>query len=132
MHWIKGLVYFFSFLHLTSLFFPWVGIESRGVEIGGFASAGTTVFGKPGLFHLVLTLFFLVLISYKKPWSKRAAYFFGALNIAWAVRNYILISACSGGICPEKYTALYVLLFSSLLMMVAALFEGYGRKVDPF
>jgi hypothetical protein len=45
-----------------------------------------------------------------------------ALNISWAARNYFLISACAGGECPEKKTALYVVLVSSLVMLVAALF----------
>ncbi len=130
MHWTKGLLYLFAILLLSSLFFPWVGVESRGVEIGGFNSKGTTSYGKPGLFQLILTVLFLIFISINKVWAKRVAFFMGALNIAWAARNYILISACSGGICPEKYTAIYVLLFSSIALLILSFFADSKRKVD--
>ena len=100
------------------------------MEIGGFSSTGTSSYGKPGIFQLVLTILFVVFISINRIWTKRAAFFLGAMNIAWAVRNYILISACSGGICPEKYTAIYVLLFSSIALLILSFFADYKRKVD--
>ena len=53
-------------------------------------------------------------------WAKRTNIFIVAFNIAWAVRNYILLSRCYGGECPEKKTGLYLLLAASLVMMVAA------------
>jgi hypothetical protein len=130
MQLIKSLVFIVLIILIISLFFPWVGIESRGLEIGGFSSKGTKAFGKPGLFHLILSGFFVAFLLINKVWSKRFAYFFGALNLAWAVRNFSLISACSGGICPEKYIAIYVMLFSSLLLLPLSLFMDYGKKIE--
>ena len=130
MRIIKLLVILLWIALMICLFFPWVGVPTKDVEIGGFSSRGTNVYGKPGLFHVVLTSLFIVFLFIDKVWSKRIAYFFGALNVAWAIRNYSIISACSGGICPEKYLAVYVLLFSSLLMFFLSLFIDYGRTVD--
>jgi hypothetical protein len=42
--------------------------------------------------------------------------------MAWAIRNYFIISACRGGDCPEKYTSIYLLLLASFLMLLSALF----------
>lgn len=130
MRIIKILVVLLWITLMVSLFFPWVGVESKGVEIGGFHSKGTSVYGKPGLFHIVLAGIFIVFLFIDKVWSKRIAYFFGALNVAWAIRNFSIISACSGGICPEKFPAVYVLLFGSLLMFLLSLFIDYGRKIE--
>jgi hypothetical protein len=130
MRLIKILIILCWVALIVSLFFPWVGVESKGVEISGFSSKGTSVYGKPGLFHLILAGIFIVFLFIDKVWSKRIAYFFGALNVAWAIRNFSIISACSGGICPEKYAAVYVLLFSAVIMFVLSLFVDYGREVS--
>jgi hypothetical protein len=42
--------------------------------------------------------------------------------MAWAIRNYFIISACHGGDCPEKHNGIYLVLLASLLMLVSALF----------
>ncbi|HEX2609224.1 MAG TPA: hypothetical protein VHK91_17705 [Flavisolibacter sp.] len=103
---------------ILSCFFTWVTIPSRDITVSGFHSEGTS-FGKPGIFHMVLSALFIGFLLINRIWSKKVAFFIGAFNVAWATRNFIAISACSGGTCPEKHAALYMLLFSSVL---AALF----------
>src|SRR5687767_2361899 len=102
---------------ITSLFFPWITIESRNITVSGFESAGTK-FGKPGIIHLFFALSYIILLLVNRIWSLRAAIFFNALHMGWAIRNYVLISACSGGICPEKQPAIYLLVFFALMMLV--------------
>ena len=46
----------------------------------------------------------------------------GALNLAWAIRNYFIISACRGGDCPVKKIGLYIIVLASVVMLVTALF----------
>ena len=117
MKWI-GLIATLALI--AACFFPWVFIESKNITVTGVESVGTN-FGKPGYFHFFLSAFYLVFNFTPRIWAKRANLLVTAINIAWAVRNYFLISACSGGECPEKKMALYVVLISSLLMLVAAL-----------
>src|SRR6478672_4519609 len=69
-----------------------------------------------------LAVMYLLLTLIPRVWAKRWNLLIIALNIGWAARNYLIISACSGGECPEKKTALYIVLISSLVMLVAALF----------
>jgi hypothetical protein len=105
---------------IVACFFPWVFIESKNITVTGINSTGTT-FGKPGYFHFVLAGLYLILHFIPRLWAKRFNILVSALNIGWAARNYFLISACSGGECPGKKTALYVVIVSSLIMLVAAL-----------
>lgn len=106
---------------IGSCFYPWVIIESRQITISGFVS-DIPNYGKPGLFHVIISFFYLLFLLIGKAWSTRAAFFISALNIAWALRNFVAISACSGGICPSKQPALYILLASSILLTICTLF----------
>jgi hypothetical protein len=51
-------------------------------------------------------------------WAKRTNLFFCAFNLAWAIRNYILITMCREGDCPEKQTGIYLMMISSALMLL--------------
>jgi hypothetical protein len=117
---MKGLAVLMLAILTASLFFPWVTIESKHIVVSGFFAEGTS-FGKPGAFHVLLCCAYFIFLLIPKVWSVRAAFFISAINVAWAVRNYVAISSCYAGICPEKKPALYVLLFSSLLMAVFTL-----------
>ncbi len=110
---------------IAACFFPWATIESKHVVLTGF-DAGN--FQKPGLFNVVFTLIIILFLLLNKIWSFRAAFFLAAFNIAWTVRNFISISACSGGICPEKQLALYVVQISSILLLVFILFGGKKER----
>ena len=105
---------------IAACFSPWVFIESKNITVTGIESGGTS-FGKPGYFHFVLAAFYLVFHFTPRIWAKRLNLLVSVLNIGWAVRNYFLISACAGGECPQKKIGLYVILGSSLLMLLAAL-----------
>ena len=117
MKWVGLLA---AFALVIACFFPWVFIESKNITVTGIESTGTS-FGKPGFFHLVLVVFYIAFNFTPRIWAKRMNLLVVALNIGWAARNYFLISACAGGECPEKRVALYVVLVSSILMLIAAL-----------
>jgi len=117
MKWIGLLA---TIALVIACFLPWVFIDSKSITVTGIQSTGTN-FGKPGYFHLFLAVFYVVFNFFPRVWAKRFNILVATLNIAWAVRNYLLISACSGGECPEKKTALYIVLISSIVMLLAAL-----------
>ena len=121
MRWMKWVGLLSALLVIFSCFFPWVIIISKGITIRGVDSAGTN-FGKPGYFHLFLTFVFIVFNFIERIWAKRINIFVVAINLAWAIRNYIIISACQGGECPEKKAALYAVVLGSIAMLVTALF----------
>jgi len=108
-------------LLIISCFLTWVVIVSKNIIVTGVNAAGTN-FGKPGYFNLLMTLFFLAFTLIPKIWAKRINLLVTAMNLAWAVRNYFIITACRAGECPEKHTGIFLLLFASFLMLVSSLF----------
>ena len=118
MKWVGFLA---TIALIAACFFPWVFIESKNITVTGIQSAGTS-FGKPAYFHFVMAAFYLVFNFTPRIWAKRVNLLIVALNIGWTARNYFLISACAGGECPEKEVGLYIVVISSVAMMVVALF----------
>ena len=118
MKWV-GL--FAVILLIVSCFLPWVIIPSKNIVVSGVESTGTN-FGKPGYTHFVLSFFFIIFHFIPKLWAKRSNLLVVALNIAWAIRNYFIISMCREGDCPEKQIGLWLVMLASVLMLIAALF----------
>ncbi len=106
---------------IITCFIPWVYIQSKNITVSGFKADGTH-FGKPGLLHLLLSIFILTAFVLSKIWAKRVNVFLCAMNLAFAIRNYILITGCLAGECPEKKLGIFLVLSSSTIMMIAALF----------
>lgn len=121
MRWMKWAGFMAGCLLIVSCFLTWVIVVSKNIVITGIDTTGTS-FGKPGYLHIIFAGLFILLNLTPKIWAKRINLLIAAFNLAWAARNYFIISACQGGDCPEKHNGIYLLLVSSILMMVAALF----------
>lgn len=100
-----------------SCFQDWVFIEAIGKSITGMNTEGTN-YGRPGKLHVYLAGIAAVLFLLPTVWAKRINIFICAFNMAFAIRNYIIISMCSGGDCPVKETGLYLVLISSAMMLL--------------
>jgi hypothetical protein len=100
---------------------PWVVIESKGITVSGIDSTGTK-FGQPGYFHFILTGIFLFFHLMPRVWAKRANLAVTAINLAFAVRNYFIISLCEAGECPDKQAGIFLIVIASVLMLISALF----------
>jgi len=118
MKWVGVLA---AVLLIVSCFTPWVIIESKNITVSGIDSTGTN-YGKPGYFHFIMVFFFLLFSFIQKIWAKRFNLIVVGLNLAWAVRNYFVITACSGGECPVKQSGFWLMLLSSVLLLVASFF----------
>ena len=125
MKWIGILA---AVLLIISCCLTWVIIPSKNIVISGIDARGT-YFGKPGYFHFVTSFFFLLFTFIPRIWAKRSNLLVAALNLGWAIRNFLIITVCRGGECPEKHTAVYLILFASLLMLVSSMFpEGNSAR----
>ena len=112
---------------VAACFLPWITIESRGITITGIDTTGTA-FNKPGYFHFVWAGLYLFFLLFNKVWARRTAVVLAAFNVAWALRNFLLIPACAGGECPVKKAGLYLLLAASLAMFFTPLAEKSASK----
>lgn len=121
MRWMKWVGIAGAVLLILSCFLTWVVIPSKNILVTGVDASGT-YFGKPGYFSLLMTFFFLLFTLIPRIWAKRTNLLVTALNLAWAARNYFIISACRAGECPEKHSGIYLMLLASLAMLVSSLF----------
>lgn len=129
MRYMKWIGLASVILLVVSCFLPWVIITSQNIIVSGVDSTGTN-FGKPGYTHFVLSFFFIIFHFIPKLWAKRINLLIVALNIAWAIRNYFIISTCREGECPEKQIGLWLVLGASAIMLAAALFPDIELKED--
>ena len=127
MKYLKWLGLLAAILLIASCFFPWVLILSKNITITGIQSDGTN-FGKPGYFNLLMTGLYILFALTPRVWAKRANLIVVALNMAWSLRNYFMLTACEGGECPDTQPALYILLISSVIMFISALFPDTKLK----
>jgi hypothetical protein len=109
-----------SLIVIGACFIPWSYIPSLNATITGMYTA-TTDFGKPGILHIAFSLLAFILFLIPKLWSKRTNIFICAFNLAWAVKNYMLYSMCSAGDCQEKKAGIYIVLISSILMIIMSM-----------
>lgn len=105
---------------IATCFLPWSFIASQQLTVTGFHAQGTS-FGKPGLFNAMLSVVMILFFALPVLWAKRTNMFLAAMNLAWAFRNYLLVSSCMMGECPEKKPGLFILLFLAVLIQFMAL-----------
>ena len=98
-------------------YMPFVVIASEHIVITGLDS-GSTSFGKPGLMNIILSVVCMLLFATPKVWAKRMNVFIAAINFAWAIRNYLLLTTCNAGECPEKKLGLYLLLIACFIIQI--------------
>ncbi|HRP32952.1 MAG TPA: hypothetical protein PKV73_13725 [Agriterribacter sp.] len=108
-------------LVIVACYLPWMEIESLSKTLTGMDGQGTN-FGRPGKLHIIFGVICGIFFLLPLAWAKRINWFFCALGVAWALRNFMIYARCEMGTCPERKYGLYLVLFGSVLMLVAALF----------
>jgi hypothetical protein len=98
-------------------FMPWVYIAFIQTTVTGM-SADKTNFGHPGLMNIILCAMAIVLFITPRIWAKRMNLFIGAFNLAWSIRNFLLITQCELGDCPEKRPGIYLLFVLSVVLLL--------------
>ncbi len=110
-------------------FQPWVLIVSKNIIVTGM-NGGATNFGKPALMNLFVSVIAAVFFLVPSIMAKRANLFFCAFNLAWSLRDYIIVSTCRAGECPEQKFGLYLFMFYALLIMIAAFLPDVKLDTD--
>ena len=101
-------------------YIPWSYIPEKNIVVTGMSAPGT-MFGKPGLMHFVLGVPLVILFLIPKIWAKRINVFIGTINIAWCIRNYILLTTCDT-VCPHIKAGLILSMVLSSFILVMTFF----------
>jgi len=98
-------------------FIPWVYIASANITVTGMYAEGTA-FGRPGLVSITLGVVCAILFITPKVLAKRTNFFLATIGFAWAIKNYIVITSCFAGDCPEKKAGIFLQLAAAFIIMV--------------
>jgi hypothetical protein len=106
---------------------PWTYHADISTSFNGFYSE-KNMYGKPA--KLLLTFGGITTFCAFLPvlWLKRTAFLAGGLNVAYAIKNFLLFGSCYRGYCPEKQVGLFIMLMASLLIFVMAFFPDGKMK----
>ncbi|MGZ5135334.1 MAG: hypothetical protein ACXWCG_09295 [Flavitalea sp.] len=104
---------------VVSCFLPWTYHPDLDKTFTGFFSENN-VYGKPGKALIFFSLLALLCFSLHRVWAKRFNFFICAVLVAYAGRNFIIFSACYGGVCPEKKIGLWLMIISATLSLIMA------------
>jgi hypothetical protein len=81
-------------------------------------------YGRPGKFLVFFAVVILILMLLPKIWAKRTNLFLGAFTLAYAIKTYILFTSCYNAYCPEKKAGIYLMLFSTVIILLACVFPN--------
>ena len=70
----------------------------------------------------------MLLFLLPKIWAKRTNLFIAALGLAWSIRNFLLVTSCLMGECPEKKAGIFLLLLCAALVLLMTLFPKIELK----
>jgi hypothetical protein len=102
-------------------YLPWSYIPDGNIIVTGMSAPGT-VYGKPGLMHFTLGVVLIIFFLIPKVWAKRINLFIAAINLAWSIRNYILLATCFMGQCPEiKIGLIFSILLTAIIFAMTLL-----------
>jgi hypothetical protein len=110
-----GIILTLVLLFLTTQ--PLVIIESRHWLITGWKVADTN-FGQPGKFMMYMGIMNIILFALPILNAKRFNMAFAILNFSWTIRNFLVLSACSMGECPQKQWPLYACIVVSFAVLI--------------
>jgi hypothetical protein len=105
---------------IAACFLPWAYIASIQTTLTGLQTPNTTL-GKPGLLNVIFASISIILFIVPAVWAKRVNVFLGAFNLAWSLRNFILLGQCESGECPDKKIGIFVVLFFSVVLFIMTL-----------
>lgn len=112
---------------IISCFLPWAYYPDLDKVFTGFFSE-KNVYGRPGKVFVFFAALAMVLFLIPRVWAKRFNMLVCALTVAFALKTYILFTSCYRGVCPDKKEGLYMLLISSLVMLIASILPDLKLK----
>jgi hypothetical protein len=120
---------------VISCFMPWTFYADNNIPneaertFTGFFSYQYK-YGKPGKFLVFFAAVILLFIILPRVWAKRTNLFLSAFTVAYAIKSYILFTSCYNAYCPEKKAGIFIMLASTVVMLVACIFPNMKIEVD--
>lgn len=123
---------FASLAIIAVCFAPWVFIPSLNLTLNGIHGRVNEEldFGKQVISHSFFAILMIVLFITPRIWAKRTNVFLGAMQMGWSIKNFLILTGCRLGECPEKRWGIFTLLILSVVILLMALFPKVDLKED--
>lgn len=108
-------------LLVAACFLPWTYHADVQENFNGFFSE-KNAYGKPGKIFIFFSVVSLLLILIPKVWAKRTHIFIAGLQVAYAIKTYILFTSCYNAYCPEKRFGIFLMMACVGLMLLISVF----------
>jgi hypothetical protein len=129
MKFYKQIGFIACLLLVISCFLPWAYYPDLHQSFNGFYSKHD-LYGKPGKVFIFFAVCSVVLIYIDKIWAKRTLIFIAAFNLGYLIRTYILFTTCYNAFCPQKEYGIFLLIFSSMVLMIVSFFPDLKVEDD--
>lgn len=121
-----------ALLLILSCFLPWAHYASINETFTGFhvkRFPGGPYYGRAGLIITILTSIILLGMFSRTMWMKKVNLFLAAMQVAYAVRTYILFTSSIFPGEVEKKIGIILLIPLSVLLLISAVFPKGGSNV---
>ncbi len=119
-----------AMLMVIVCFIPWAYYPDLNKSFTGFFSENN-IYGKPGKLLIFFAVFNVLAQFSKSIFLKRANLLLMALNLAYAIKSYIVFAECYKGYCPEKQAGIYLMVFAAVVLLVTAVLpSGTISKIE--
>jgi hypothetical protein len=112
---------------IISGFMNWTWYSDIQKFFTGFYSENNS-YGKPGKIFIYFASVAIIFFAIPRIWAKRWNVLVCTIILAFAIRTFILYTACYRGICPEKQTGIWLMIGSAALVFLCALLPDLKLK----
>lgn len=112
---------------IISCYLPWAYYPDLNKSFTGFFSENN-LYGKPGKWLTFMAFTSVVCQFVPRISLKRLNLLLMALNLAYAIKTFIVYVECYRGYCPEKQVGIYLMLLSAIVLMITAVFPSAPLK----
>jgi hypothetical protein len=112
---------------VISGFLNWTWYPDIQKYFTGFFSENN-IYGRPGKIFIYLTIIAVVFFAVPRIWAKRWNILVCTITLAFAIKTFILYTACYRGICPVKQPGVWLMLASAIVVFLCALLPDLKLK----
>jgi hypothetical protein len=112
---------------IISGFMNWTWYPDIHKYFTGFVSENN-IYGKPGKIFIYFSSVAIIFFAIPRIWAKRWNVFICTLILAFAIRTFILYTACYSGVCPVKQPGIWIMVVSTAVMMLCSLLPDLKLK----
>lgn len=116
-------------LLIIACYLPWAWYPDLQKNFTGFFTEEGR-YGHPGKIIIFFCMVSILLFLIPRIWAKRFNILFCVLNLAFAIRCYIVFGSCYLGICPEKKTGIFLVLILPFIITLAAVLPDMELKKE--